>query len=106
MMMVHIHIQWEYLTSRGGSGSFQGFLDETRIYNRALSPSEVRQLYNFAPGPIRYYKLDDGSGTAPVDSSGNGVTGSVNGNPVWSQGKYGKGLKLDGTGDSLQIPNF
>jgi hypothetical protein len=36
--------------SRGdGFGSFAGSEDDVRIYNRALSPAEVRQLYKLAP---------------------------------------------------------
>ena len=85
---------------------YTGSIDEVRVYNRALSGAEVSTLYNYAPGPIRYYKLDDASGTTPVDSSGNSATGSINGNPLWAPGKFGKGLKLDGVGDSLQISSF
>ncbi|MHA1280018.1 MAG: LamG domain-containing protein, partial [Candidatus Helarchaeota archaeon] len=42
---------------------FDGVIDEVRIYNRALSPAEVRDLYNWAPGPVTYYNFDEGSGT-------------------------------------------
>ena len=31
---------------------FDGSIDDVRIYNRALSPREVRDLYAFAPGPV------------------------------------------------------
>lgn len=39
-----------------------------------------------ATSPIAHWKFDDGSGTAPVDSSGNNITGSFNGStqPTWS----------------------
>uniref|UniRef100_A0A7V3J940 DUF2341 domain-containing protein n=1 Tax=candidate division CPR3 bacterium TaxID=2268181 RepID=A0A7V3J940_UNCC3 len=84
---------------------FNGFLDEVRVYNRALSPAEVRALYEWAPGPVAHFKLDDGSGTSPIDSSGFGRTGSII-NGIWSIGKYGKGLKLDGSGDYLEITDF
>jgi len=84
---------------------FDGTIDEVRIYNRALSPAEVRALYEWAPGPVAHFKLDDGSGTSPIDSSGFGRTGSII-NGIWSIGKYGKGLKLDGSGDYLEISDF
>ena len=29
-----------------GNGTFNGLLDDLRIYNRALSATEVQQLYN------------------------------------------------------------
>ena len=34
------------------SYEMDGQIDETRIYNRALSPKEVRDLYAWAPGPV------------------------------------------------------
>ena len=49
---------------------YDGIIDEARIYNRALSSSEISQLYNFAPGPLLYWKLDEKSGTTARDFSG------------------------------------
>lgn len=38
-----------------------------------------------ATDPVAHWKFDDGSGTAPVDSSGNNITGSfLSPNPTWS----------------------
>ncbi len=34
------------LHSSASSGSFDGILDEARIYNRVLSPDEITRLYN------------------------------------------------------------
>ncbi len=90
-------------SSYAGNGSK---MDETRIYNRALSPREVRDLYNWAPGPRVNLKMEDASGASANDDSGNGRTGTLQGNPVWAPGKYGKGVKLDGTGDYVQVSDF
>jgi hypothetical protein len=76
---------------------FDGKLDEVRIYNRALSPAEVSQLYNFAPGPVGYWKMDEGSGTTTVDASGNGNNGTLSGTTAWNNGKYGKGIGFSNT---------
>lgn len=76
-------------------GYFNGQLDEARIYNRALSPEEVRQLYLFAPGPIGHWKFDEGSGTTVSDSSGNNNNISFAGNPTWGNAKYGGGVTLN-----------
>jgi hypothetical protein len=76
------------------SSTFNGSLDETRIYNRALSPTEVSQLYNFAPGPVGYWKMDEGTGSTAIDSSGNGYSANWSGTPMWSNGKYGKSAKI------------
>jgi len=70
---------------------FDGSLDETRIYNRALSASEVSTLYSWAPGPVGYWNFEDGSGGSVTDKSGNGSTGTWNGTGShWTNGKYGK----------------
>jgi hypothetical protein len=39
-----------------------------------------------------WWKLDDGSGSNAVDSSGNGTTGSLTNNPAWATGKRGGAL--------------
>ena len=88
----------------GGStltGSFyvNGSIDETRIYNRALSGAEVSQLYNWAPGPVGYWKMDGESGIAGgstiPDSSGNGLNGTLGVSAELTNAKYGKGLLVD-----------
>ncbi|MBD3365719.1 hypothetical protein GF360_00005, partial [candidate division WWE3 bacterium] len=84
----------KYYTSYGN-----GSIDEVRIYNRALSPAEVRALYEYAPGPVAHWKFDDGTGTEAADSSGNGNTGTLTNGPTWTAGKYGKALSFDGTDD-------
>jgi len=87
--------------------SIDGKMDEVRIYNRALSPAEVSQLYNFAPGPVGWWKMDEGTGTASiVDSSGNGLSGTMNGsmtNTDWVPGKYGTALDFDNNNDQISV---
>jgi hypothetical protein len=39
-----LYIGLDYLP--GNSRNFPGYIDEVRVYNRALSASEVKQLYN------------------------------------------------------------
>ena len=85
---------------------FSGSIDEVRLYNRALSPAEVSALYNFAPGPKVYLKMDEGTGTSANDSSGNSNNGTVN-SGTWTTGKYGKGVKVNGTtGSDVSVPDF
>jgi hypothetical protein len=86
--------------------TWNGKIDEARIYNRTLSPAEVQQLYNFAPGPVGYWRLDEKTGTSANDSSGNTYTGTLgtgNSAPSWSTGKNGGALKFDGTNDYVSV---
>ena len=81
------------------SAFFNGQIDETRIYNRALSPKEVRDLYNWAPGPLAYYNFDEGSGVNTYDASSNDNIGTAtNANIV--NGKFGKARTFTGASNS------
>jgi hypothetical protein len=89
-----------------GSGYFNGPIDEVRIYNRALTASEVRLLYGAGSriinrkiatnsGLLAYWPLDDGSGTKAGDTSGNGITGTLINSPTWTtSGKHGNALSF------------
>lgn len=46
--------------------AFKGRIDEVRIYNRALSESEIQELYNFSPSPTVHLPVK------PVPSVGEG----------------------------------
>lgn len=79
---------------RAGLG-FNGTVDEVRIYKRVLSPAEVQDLYNFAPGPIGYWKFDERTGSTAADSSGNGINGTLMSGASWDTGKQGNAVKLN-----------
>lgn len=83
-----------------------GRMDELRIYNRALTPAEIQKLYTWAPSPIMYFPFDENAGTSTVyDTSGNGYTGTLEGSMTannWAPGKFGSGMKFDGTDDKIQ----
>ena len=85
-------------------------IDEVRVYNRALSKREVKMLYEWAPGPIGYWKFDEMEGTTAYDSSGNELNGTLGGGtqsyePTWEIGVYGSALKFDGTDDYVSMGN-
>jgi len=87
-------------TLGGGSGRnyFKGIVGEVRIYDRALTTTEIQTLYQGqdVTGNLRgYWKLDEGSGLTAYDSSGNGNNGTLVHGPVWSTG----GDIVDETGD-------
>ena len=98
----------------GGWNYFRGEIDDVRIYNRALSPDEVRQLYEWGPGPVGWWKMDEnvsGNNKTIVDSSGNGNNGTTNyganatGMDCTKQGKYGGGCQFDGSDDYVNVGN-
>jgi len=91
--------------SCSSSYAFNGKIDETRIYNRALSPAEIKKLYDWAPAPVAHWKLDEKTGTSANDSSGNGNTGTLTNGPTWTQGKVGNGMNFDGSNDYVAIPD-
>jgi len=54
-----------------------------------------------------YFKLEETTGTSAVDSSGNGLTGTLNGTTFdvsSTPGIYGNALLLDGNDDSVSFP--
>ena len=96
------------------------------IYNRALSASEVQQLYglgagthvntssanlqrgsSLANGLVGYWTFDgsDISGSTVYDLSGNGNNGTNNG-ATPTIGKLGQALKFDGSSSYVNIPDL
>ncbi len=82
---------------------FQGVIDEVRVYDLALSPSELRaemsapiRAAGIAPPPglVAAYGFDGGSKRLAVDSSGNGNAGAVVGATRAARGRFGGGLQI------------
>jgi len=58
------------------------------------------------PDVLAHWKLDDGTGSTAVDSSGNGHDGTLYNGPTWnSSGQVDGALSLDGSDDYVRIPN-
>jgi len=91
--------------------SFDGLIDEVRIYNRALSAEEIRYHYNRG-APVAQWKLEEGEGQTVFDSTENNNDGTLGAttatstdDPVWIQGKYGSALSFDGVNDYVRVVN-
>jgi regulation of enolase protein 1 (concanavalin A-like superfamily) len=54
---------------------------------------------------VAHWKLDDGSGTTAIDSSGNGFNGTLIGGPTWVTGTDGGALQFDGLNDYVDFGN-
>jgi hypothetical protein len=109
-----------YLCKSGyqGDPTYPGAINEFNIYNKALSPSEVEAKYaagpvRFGPEPIdpgfddllAYYPLDAIYRGATPDASGNGLDGTLMGDPQLVPGVVGQAIDLDGDGDYVDCGN-
>ncbi len=66
----------------GGASGLNGWIDEFKFWNRALTGTEVKSLYDFGNvtnGLKGSYLLNEGAGTTVVDNSGNGNNGTITG---------------------------
>lgn len=116
-----------------GDGAWSGSIDDLRIYNRALSLTEIKQIYqsgalvlnslpnktvvlqktpsNFLSNGLVGYWSFDGSKinwatNRVTDSSGNGNTGTIINMSTTtspSQGKMGQALSFDGINDFVSV---
>jgi parallel beta-helix repeat protein len=87
---------------------FKGLIDEVRVYNTALSATDIQAAYKQeaeteSSGLVAHWKFDDGSGSTASDASGNGNTATLINGPLWAAGKVGKGLYFDGVNDNLTV---
>ncbi len=105
--------------------NFNGYIDEVKIYNTALTEDQVRQDMNsgsalafggvngaseadeLADGagnpPIAEWKFDEKTGGTAYDTSGNGNDGAITG-AAWKSGcQQGACLEFDGNGDRVYL---
>src|SRR3989344_5196869 len=93
----------------GQTRTFNGLIDDVRVYNRALSAAEIQTLYKSgaqkftAPptnlGLVGYWSMNENTGTIAGDASGNNNRGILTNGPTWVDGKRGKALNFDGVDD-------
>lgn len=100
---------------------FNGTIDEVRIYNRALSTTEITNLYTSGAQKINASRnvtgssLDSGlvglwsfdgkdmSSATAFDRSGSGNNGTLTNGPVPTIGKMGQALSFDGVDDGVYV---
>ena len=58
-----------------------------------------------AANVVAAWLLDEGKGEEIKDASGNGHTGEFFGNPEWTDGKLGKGIRFHGAPDHIEVPD-
>jgi hypothetical protein len=84
------------------SQHFQGKIDEVRVYSHALTAANVESLANVPPTPVGYWRFGEVNGTTTPDSSGNGLTGTLNG-PTLTIGRVNNALSFNGSTDYVQV---
>ncbi|MHC4602581.1 MAG: LamG-like jellyroll fold domain-containing protein, partial [Planctomycetota bacterium] len=85
------------------SNPFNGKMDDVRIYNRALPPGEIWQLYGGEPsGPVSHWKFDEGEGDIAYDSAGTNH-GTIYGEALWTTGQIDGALEFDGINDYVDV---
>jgi hypothetical protein len=92
---------------------FRGVIDEVRVYDRALSRSEVVAAMaaplrrGAGPDPshlVAAYPFDAGRGRTAADASGRGNAGRIRGATWTSSGRFGAGLRFTGADDVVRVP--
>ena len=94
----------DYLYIGYGWRNWCGFIDEVRVYNRALQQPEILQNYNngfgtYEPvnktGLIGWWHLDEGTGTSVTDASGTNPLGTLYNGVIWSGNGIPSPLNLE-----------
>lgn len=102
-----------YLGTDGFTAKLKGTLDDARVYNRALSATDVMTLYtstgpwsgDITTGLIHYWKLDEGSGTTANDSAETATMTKTGTAAFTASGKINGGVSLpnDGTAKYFSV---
>ncbi|GLH95300.1 hypothetical protein Pa4123_05720 [Phytohabitans aurantiacus] len=86
--------------------TWDGDVDDVRLYTGALDNGRLADLYNAypaedspatLPAAAGHWKFDEGTGPIGADSSGHSLTATLKGGTTWGGGREGASLGLDGT---------
>jgi uncharacterized protein (TIGR02145 family) len=113
--------------------TFNGKIDEVKVFPYVLNASQLATEINLGssvlasalvstdlsagtsseycvPGdasacnpPIAEWRMDENTGTVANDTSGNNNTGTLTNGPIWDRGKFGSGVKFDGSNDYVSL---
>ncbi len=89
----------------GREMEYEGLLDDSQVYNTALTSDEISALYTLHSNKVNLsasWSFDEGSGNIARDDSGNSNDGEVKG-ASWVDGIEGKALDFDGEDDYISV---
>lgn len=99
-----------YIGKQTTLNPFKGTIDEMLVYDRALSETEVLQIFGSTPDPgtgsnalVSYWNFDENSGSIANDSKGTN-NGTITG-ATWGQGIKNSCLVFDGTAGLVKAVN-
>jgi hypothetical protein len=86
---------------------FKGSIDEVRVYNRALSGSEINNIYDLEKNLVGRWPFEEGSGDTVHDVSNNNMNGMrISATWVADTIQGDSCLDFDGINDSVEINNI
>jgi len=90
---------------------YDGILDGVRVYDEALSASDVTERFGGEPTLVGDWRFDEGTGQSTADSTGNGLTGQLGStasgdafDPLWIAVSGGAGIPVDIPPFALSFP--
>jgi hypothetical protein len=86
---------------------YSGLIDDVRVYNRALSQTQLQAdmaagVGGGGPVPVAAFSFDEGAGPTAHDTTGHGNDGTT-ANTAWAAGKYGGALSFNGTSSWVTV---
>jgi hypothetical protein len=98
-------LSWNTASGSNGSHTLSARARDG-VGNTSLAANVIVTVSNAAPsGLIAAYSFNQGSGTTAVDSSGNGITGTLSGATWTNAGEYGDALSFNGTNNYVNLGN-
>jgi len=88
-----------------GNGTSNDMNEKASLLGGYTSSAQTEEQ---SPGPVAYWKFDEGYGTTPQDTTNNNYDGSFLSAPVWKTEEYcvsGKCLAFDNVDDGVSIAN-
>jgi hypothetical protein len=112
-LQANVALTVDEIGSLGESVYWDGSIDDVRVYNRALSASEITRLYDTSPPPVLHMKFDEKTGQTVNNSASSTISGTLGDtsdvstdDPTWKSSaecRFGGCLDFDGTADYIPI---